>query len=66
MRCKACDSILKDTNSVWRTVDVGGSPMRLMEDLCPNCRSMVDFPEDDDDPIPQEIRALFEVEWRDE
>lgn len=60
MRCKACDVILKETNAIWRTVEVEGKAVRMMEDLCPSCRADTDA--DPDDPIPPEIREIFERE----
>lgn len=41
MRCKACDSMLKDTAPFWREVDVDGKAVRMVEDMCPDCRSFI-------------------------
>lgn len=63
MRCKACDCMLKDTNAIWREVKVEGSLIRMMEDLCPTCRSDVAYDDDDDSDIPTDIRAIFNRDW---
>ena len=50
MRCKACDSMLKDTAPFYRDVEVEGKLIQLVEDLCLDCRTFIDY--DDDEEFP--------------
>jgi len=33
--------MLKDTSPFWREVDVDGKAVRMVEDMCPDCRSFI-------------------------
>jgi hypothetical protein len=49
MRCKCCDQPLGDTYPLYRTVQTEtGREMKIMEDMCPRCKSQC-FLDDEDD-----------------
>ena len=55
MRCKACDSVLKDSEIFIRTIEVDGKEKKVFEDLCKQCRSTIP---DYDDEVASDMEAI--------
>jgi hypothetical protein len=51
MRCKACNSVLKDNEILFRTITTDEGDKRVMEDLCLMCRCEARIAVEDDEDV---------------
>ena len=65
-RCKACDSVMKQSEMFTREVSVGNKTIHVDEDLCAKCKKIImgEY-EDDADVIESLALDILQSDWDD-